>query len=782
MKKYITLLIATCLATIAIFWAGFASLASDIDDARYSGVVRISSNSTSSLSNICVTFDVPSEQLVSYLGVEDDFSNTAIRTNSGTDATYQPTENSTTPWSVFVSWIGAGSSLDYPFFSGGGDMSSDRSYFPGNDGLEVEDAPALEPGTAFMVRFIDTFINPNASDNAVSKNGALRVATGSGNTTTTLLEDNDTSPTGTDDPSSAWTNDGNAIDGSTGTAATISLLVSHTWSGYLEETFTPTGVSSIRTYVDIFGTTTEQISLDIWNMSTEAWENVYEGTVDDAAWVEYDLPSIVISNAARLKIYHTQGSSQTANIYEVQFTRGAEVSQEGTAGEYDYYTLQADFPFVSQAFGVAGNITPRTFLLGFNAPLPQPECNATSFTTIDSNGHTCTVSGASWDPNTGYSFDGINDIITAPIAASMVSNNGSWRGWLRYTTADADERILDTDSPGWEYGAAILRTSSSGGGKLMFSLDDGAGFHSIYSNSALNDGVWHHVVVTFGSPGMKMYVDGILQSDTDPYTGGTAVVSTSFGMGARATGANWWTGDLSGIRIYQGNMTWEQVTQDLNATKDFYLGTGDIRTISTLISVADTSSNITIGGPSATPYIGGIEWWVNDVLQASWIPGVESTFIDQTGNGNDALASFRNEGSSEDVSAELISYGPITQARAASIALGSAGEILEDAPEEPGGFYYPTEEISLFFAPFVNNLLDFFNIPRELAWYTVAFLIIGYAGYLSYKNNNSILLTSGVMWAIMFLFACINVYGGWVLLYWSCDIFGINIMAKHYGW
>lgn len=202
------------------------------------------------------------------------------------------------------------------------------------------------------------------------------------------------------------------------------------------------------------------------------------------------------------------------------------------------------------------------------------------------------------------------------------------------------------------------------------------------------------------------------------------------------------------------------------------------------VGVPDNGTDWHVGnyGGSGVKYLTYYKHSVGGVLKQwlEWEYG--DTFTDLSGNGHDATPVFRTTSSDADVSAALLNFQPVSQAKASTVALGAAGEIMTDPPEEPSPMYTPTGEISLFFAPLINSILDFGGISRALFWYSACFLIIGIAGYFSFKYNQSILITSAIMWAVMFIFTVTNVYGAWTLVYFSCEIFGINVMAKHYGW
>ena len=164
----------------------------------------------------------------------------------------------------------------------------------------------------------------------------------------------------------------------------------------------------------------------------------------------------------------------------------------------------------------------------------------------------------------GLSFDGINDLVNCGNDPSLYSADGTWECWVNFTTTDDAESIMDTDGAGWLLGDATLRTVSSG--KVYFRLDDGSAWvGSVTSDNVINDGDWHHIVVTFGSGGMKLYIDKTLQADTDVYAGGTAGSSTALGLGGRSLGASYWTGLIDEVRVYDRVIIEDEIEANYNS-------------------------------------------------------------------------------------------------------------------------------------------------------------------------------------------------------------------------
>lgn len=144
---------------------------------------------------------------------------------------------------------------------------------------------------------------------------------------------------------------------------------------------------------------------------------------------------------------------------------------------------------------------------------------------------------------------------TPPAAAMSISvrfktksTSVSFMGWNNNVTCTSgiDDRELYLDSSG----KATFRIFS--GSPLTFA-----------SNAALNDGLWHTVIVTVGT-NTQMYVDGVLQTATAAATGGYNSYTTPFMCIAKVDTGSLPTigrmnGSLDDVRIYNRTLSATEV-------------------------------------------------------------------------------------------------------------------------------------------------------------------------------------------------------------------------------
>lgn len=171
------------------------------------------------------------------------------------------------------------------------------------------------------------------------------------------------------------------------------------------------------------------------------------------------------------------------------------------------------------------------------------------------NGNDGSITGASWSTNSRFgsyalSFDGNDDYVDFGDVFDLSS--GSIEMWFNLTenfnSTTSSDMILfskyNTQGPK-EYSVKLKFESDDG--KIHFIIINDADSKDIYSDSAywVNNN-WYHVAATWGSTGMKMYVNNTVQQDTDPYTGYWGDKNSNAFVGILYDGSSY-TEDFDGI-------------------------------------------------------------------------------------------------------------------------------------------------------------------------------------------------------------------------------------------
>jgi len=125
------------------------------------------------------------------------------------------------------------------------------------------------------------------------------------------------SPTGFNDPDTAWTNAPNLYDENTATFATV-LVAAGTWGSFIELTHAALNCDKGRFWA--FQNTPPGIrEIDFDAFYGGIWNHVYQGVYASLAWVEKALGGTFSVTAFRFRFYNSAGSQYTAYFYEVDF-------------------------------------------------------------------------------------------------------------------------------------------------------------------------------------------------------------------------------------------------------------------------------------------------------------------------------------------------------------------------------------------------------------------------------------------------------------------------------
>lgn len=127
------------------------------------------------------------------------------------------------------------------------------------------------------------------------------------------------SPTGHNDPSEAWANEVRAYDENLGLWAQTS-----TTGAYLELTHAVLSCDKVRIYCwHEWKTVKSDPDIDIDIYYSEAWHNIFSGTVTKETWIEKEIGSTQNVTAARVKCNDTLGGFDIFDLAEFDFNEAA---------------------------------------------------------------------------------------------------------------------------------------------------------------------------------------------------------------------------------------------------------------------------------------------------------------------------------------------------------------------------------------------------------------------------------------------------------------------------
>lgn len=182
----------------------------------------------------------------------------------------------------------------------------------------------------------------------------------------------------------------------------------------------------------------------------------------------------------------------------------------------------------------------------------------------DNGGVTPGVTGHG-DGGTAMRFDGSDDYLAIAHDDSYLLDSGAVSLWFKADDTNGHQAIFSKDSMNYDTGGHLHIYLD--GSRLKARIQSTSASYEVQS-STLSAGNWYHALVSWGSAGLKLYVDGA-QQDSDSYTGGLG--TTSGGSGNHepiAIGAGTWTSDdlqitpitypfdgvIDDVRIYDNGM------------------------------------------------------------------------------------------------------------------------------------------------------------------------------------------------------------------------------------
>jgi len=188
-----------------------------------------------------------------------------------------------------------------------------------------------------------------------------------------------------------------------------------------------------------------------------------------------------------------------------------------------------------------------------------------------SYGNNGVVSGATWmadGPSGGaMSFDG-DDYIRVPRDVSLEPDELTLAAWVRFDEVDGDvQGIIFKKNPNAQYHEDydIMLIPEAYGQDFRFVVANTSGTQGdMDSTTQPGTGVWYHVVATFEQPNMKLYVNGVLESEeTHNYPLHHDVTRDVF-IGTKYAYNilhRFLTGDLDEVRIYNRALTGAEALQ-----------------------------------------------------------------------------------------------------------------------------------------------------------------------------------------------------------------------------
>lgn len=317
--------------------------------------------------------------------------------------------------------------------------------------------------------------------------------------------------------------------------------------------------SNIRLYVDgkLEATTaqTGNIKSGTNNLIIGCNGNVADNCISDQFGGEIDELAIfgsAVLTHADVKLIYERQKQKYAGHYD------SKVIDLGTSGSWTGLSTSTILPFGKQIVADSAESSSdysslnSDFSNGIIAYFPLDELIANSvtpggedFNNLSSTGHGVESGGVSFGNNgilgKAATFDGANDVIAATPSgafAAQLNDNFTSSLWLKLPSTQADTGAVTNTiyarsvAGGSESLTLRNQTSGASPNTLLFSRSDGANNPTLATTTLINDGKFHHIVVTKSGTTLSLYIDGKLENTATDNSSSTNTYS------ALAVGAN----------------------------------------------------------------------------------------------------------------------------------------------------------------------------------------------------------------------------------------------------
>lgn len=172
-------------------------------------------------------------------------------------------------------------------------------------------------------------------------------------------------------------------------------------------------------------------------------------------------------------------------------------------------------------------------------------------------------------------FNGTNQImsVSTPNNLNFQDNTPlSFVAWVKSSNAVGGEKGIASTVTNGSTGGVIFNMSHFSGGKIGLEIVNTArsAGRAAYESTAVNDGVWHHVVATYdgsgSTSGIIFYIDGISKTtvsvtNTSP---GSIANAASFFVGGVSQASHGFPGSIDDVRIYNRVLGATEITNLYN--------------------------------------------------------------------------------------------------------------------------------------------------------------------------------------------------------------------------
>ena len=224
---------------------------------------------------------------------------------------------------------------------------------------------------------------------------------------------------------------------------------------------------------------------------------------------------------------------------------------------------------VALAFIVAiGNFLTTTFAQaaapGLVAAYGFEEGGGTSVSDVSGNGHTGTISGASWTAQGRYggalSFNGSNNLVTVGASPLLNLTSGmTLEAWINPTAASGTRDVLIKEGANVDIYNLYARNWRGRPESNVYA----GGANRTAEGTTLPANTWSHLAGTYDGTTLRLYVNGV-QVASAAYSGTIGTSSGPLRIGGNSLWGEYFQGTIDEVRIYNRALTALEIQTDMN--------------------------------------------------------------------------------------------------------------------------------------------------------------------------------------------------------------------------
>ena len=295
------------------------------------------------------------------------------------------------------------------------------------------------------------------------------------------------------------------------------------------------------------------------------------------------------------------------------FAQIATTAGTGTTYKDTSVVASTTYSYRVRATDAAGNLSPYSNTAsatttaapnGLVAAYGFDEGSGTTVTDASGNGHTGTITNATWAATGKYGkalqFNGTNALVSIPNAASLQLSTGmTLEAWVNPSTVNSAWRDVIYKGNDNFY----LEATSTNASKPDAGMIAGGSYADAYGTAALTASTWSYLTETYDGSTLRLYVNGTQVAST-AHTGTIATSTNPLQIGGDSLYGQNFAGLIDEVRVYNVALTAAQIQSDMATPVNNGPDTTPPTQPGTLTTTAVSSSEVDLSWGASTDNVG----------------------------------------------------------------------------------------------------------------------------------------------------------------------------------